>query len=310
MRVPVVIDCDPGIDDAIAICLAQSSHNLDIKAITPVAGNVPADYTFKNALDLANYFNIEARIATGATKPLLTPPVVATYVHGEDGLGGYVLPEAQDKKFDTNHAWDVIYQEAVRANGKLCLIAIGPLTNIAICLFKYPDLGRHLKDIVIMGGSVNGGNSSPTAEFNILADPHAADAVFKSGIPIKLFDLNATHQGAITMEEAQSFLDVDNHINDMMRALITYNFEFVRKSGGRGLVIHDAITVAGVIDPSLVEYVQCNVSVETKSALSLGRTVVDNRVNQVDGSSNISVAAKVDKSKYLTLLHDMMSYYS
>lgn len=174
-----------------------------------MAGNVPAKYTSKNALDIADYIGIDARIAPGAVKPLIASPKLATHAHGEIGLRCLTLPDAK-RSFDDDHVWDVIYQEALKSKGELCLITLGPLTNIAIALFKYPDLKDYLKEIVIMGGSMTEGNVSAYAEFNIFAGRCSCQFVIEAngGIyPCDFYVTDEWHMGNIkdsTFEELES----------------------------------------------------------------------------------------------------------
>ena len=177
-NIPIIIDTDPGVDDFIAIMLANSCDKLDIRALTAVAGNQTLEKTVKNSLNIAELLKMDTRIAKGAEKPLNIDLMVADHVHGDSGLGPVVLKDSL-RELDKDYAWDVIYQEAIKAEGKLQIIAIGPLTNIAIALMKYADLYKHIDKIVIMGGSTGIGNVRPYSEFNIWADPFAADVVFK-----------------------------------------------------------------------------------------------------------------------------------
>ena len=250
---------------------------------------------------------MDTRVAPGAAKPLI-PPKVSSYAHGEKGLDIW-LPGAK-RSFDKDRAWDVLYDEAVKAKGEMCLIAIGPLTNVAITLFKYPDIKDYIKQIVIMGGSTNSGNASAYGEFNIYADPHAADVVFQSGISIKMVGLNATEKCALTEIEAEEIFSIDSRINAMMKKLIPHYIEHYNRTKAPGMIIHDAITLACVIDESMVTYEEYPVSVETKSALTFGRTVVDNRPKyRVEDTPNAEVAIDIDKKKYIALLKQMMCYY-
>lgn len=308
MRIPIVIDCDPGIDDTIALCLANSSDKLDIKAVTPVAGNSAAINTFKNALDIVDFLNINTRVSKGAAKPLIVPPRTSSYAHGESGLADLVLPDAK-RDFDKDIAWDVIYQEAIKAKGELCLIAIGPLTNVAIALFKYPDLKDYIKQIVIMGGSGDYGNVTVYGEFNILVDPHAADAVFKSGIPIRMVGLNATGKTYLSRDEVNEIFSRDSKLSMIIDKLLPTYIKHHERSNAKGIIIHDAVAIADVIDDSIITYKEYFVGVETKSNLCLGRTIV-NYTNSLKNSPNAKVAVDVDKTKYIELLKKMMEYYN
>ena len=194
----VIIDCDPGIDDAMALLAAFRAPELDIKAITPVAGNVPLVHTAPNALKiLALGGREDIPVYPGADRPLTGQAREASEVHGADGLMGWPMPEPRSVLRDEK-AWDVIWREAKALGGELELIATGPLTNLAIALAKYPDLPKYIKKLTVMGGGACFGNATPAAEFNIYADPEAAEMVFRSGMPTALCGLDVCHRAHLT----------------------------------------------------------------------------------------------------------------
>lgn len=308
MKIPVIIDCDPGIDDTIALCMANSSQELDIKAVTVVAGNSEANNTFKNALNIVDFLKMNARVARGAVKPLIVPLRTSSYAHGECGLADLVLPNAK-RDFDKDFAWDVIYQEAVKSKGELWLIAIGPLTNVAIALFKYPNLKDYIRQIIVMGGSAEYGNATAYGEFNFLVDPHAAQAVFQSGIPIKMAGLNATSKAYLTKDETDEIFSSESKLKMITDKLLPTYTQHHDRSNAKGIIIHDAVAVAAVIDNSILSYKDYFVGVETKSNLCLGRTVVD-YANSLKQAPNVKVAVNADKTKFIQILKRMMSYYN
>ena len=188
-RFPVIIDCDPGVDDAVAILLAKQLPELDVRAITAVAGNVEVEKTYANAHKILHVAKWDVPVFMGAAKPLIGAQITAAGIHGVDGLGGVDVPGTVIPPAPQEAAWDAIYREAVAAKGELVLIAVGPLTNLAIAFGKYRALPELIKRIVIMGGAATLGNTTPAAEFNIYADPEAAEMVFQSGVPVHMVEV-------------------------------------------------------------------------------------------------------------------------
>ncbi|MBN2875631.1 MAG: nucleoside hydrolase, partial [Spirochaetales bacterium] len=197
MKRPIIIDCDPGIDDAVAILMALASPELDVVGITSVGGNVGIEATTRNALALAALAGRRVPVARGADTPLVATAKRAASVHGADGLGGVLLPQA-DWDVEPLAAWDFIRDAADRLGGELEIVAIGPLTNVALALAAYPRLTRAIRAVHVMGGSIGFGNATPAAEFNVYADPHAAAAVFRSGIPVDAYGLDVTNRATLT----------------------------------------------------------------------------------------------------------------
>ena len=200
-KFPVWLDCDVGVDDAIAIMTAHALAEIDLLAISTVSGNAPLSATFPNAHRMNGLMKTHYPIYKGADRPLLVEPQYAAAFHGENGLGDVELPLPEDAVMNDTPAWDALYDCAKQHPGELRLIAVGPLTNVAIALTKYPDLKTLLHTILIMGGAASGGNVTPAAEFNIYADPDAAQIVFKSGVPIVMCGLDVTLQAVLTPED-------------------------------------------------------------------------------------------------------------
>lgn len=306
-KIPIIIDTDPGTDDTYALFLAASSDKLDIKAITGVAGNMPAELTFENARDLNERLNINTIVAKGAKKPMCIHQRLGSFLHGDRGMGNLQIPKGK-KDFDSRYAWDVIYDEAKKLDGELVLIPIGPLTNIAIALLKYRDLNKYIKEIVMMGGSSDYGNRSQYAEFNIWADPHAAQIVFSSGIPIKMLGLNVTNQSAIPFSEMDRLQAISSPINKEINALFYHYKEYFKKMGIKGIVIHDAVTIAAVINPEIITYKKAYVCVEYTGSSNSGRTITD--FGLLSGAeANTQVGVEIDMKGYIDLLEKMMFYY-
>lgn len=306
-KTPIILDCDPGLDDAYAIMLANSTKTLEVRGVTVVAGNVEFYHTARNAIDLVSMLRMKTRVAKGAEAPLIINLQTAAHIHGGNGLGGYLLPKA-NMDFDTHKAWDVIHQEAIKCEGELILVATGPLTNVAIALLKYPDLKTNIKKIVIMGGSTTTGNHSPYAEFNIWADPHAAEIVFKSGLPLIMFGLNATHQCALSEAEMMELGEIDSEIQALIKGLNKYVFgeDQIRTRGGT-LTLHDAVALAYLLDENIAELKSAHVDCELNSPFSRGQTVVN--FNCLPQEVNAKVAVEGNKQVFKDILTTMVKSY-
>ncbi len=307
-KIPVIIDTDPGIDDLMALMVAAASDKLDIRAITTVSGNVSLETTTQNALDISDIFNIDAPVAKGASKPLLEEKEFAEHVHGANGLGNVALPKS-NKTVHKDYAWDLIYQEAKKNPNELVLIPIGPLTNIATAILKYPDLKDYVKEIVFMGGSATDGNVTPYAEFNIYVDPIAADIVFKSGIKTTMVGLNVTMNSKITKQEAQEIADCSSKYNSELKQLMGKIFDFYETIGLDTIAIHDALTVSYVIDKSLLTCEKYYTTVETISPLTVGKTIVDLENSHRDKEKNMYVAIDSDPAKFRVMLKEAASKF-
>ena len=307
-KIPVIIDTDPGVDDFLALMLAKSSDRLDIKGICAVGGNQTLEITSRNAIDIADAIKIDAPVAKGAAKPLNHTIETAGHVHGESGIGNVKLPKST-REFDKRYAWDLMYDVARENSGKLEIIAIGPLTNVAIALLKYPDIHQHIKRIVIMGGSAGKGNRTPYAEFNIWGDPFAADIVFKSHIPVVMVGLNATHQTMLDEKDIEELNAIPSSMSEEINTLLTGMLEVYRGFGHAGAVIHDALTIAYVINEDVLKCNDYYVAVETREGLNYGRTVVDLDNSHRDKEKNVSVAMEVNFEMFKDMMKEMVAYY-
>ncbi len=308
-KIPVIIDCDPGIDDFIALMLAKSSDKLDIKGITAVAGNQTLEITAKNVRDISNVLGIDTKIAKGAAKPLNSKLKVAGHVHGENGIADIVLKES-DKEFEKDYAWDLMYKEAKKIDKKLEIIAIGPLTNVAIAILKYPDIVNYIKRIVIMGGSSTIGNVTPYAEFNIWTDPVAADIVFKSNIPVTMVGLNVTLESKINAKEIEEMSKSSTKLGYIIDKTLSKMLDFYKSIGHNGVAVHDALAVAYVIDESVLKCKKFYTTVETQGRLNYGRTIVDLENSHRDKEKNVDVAIEVDSVKFKNMLKNMAMYFN
>src|SRR5712671_135708 len=270
----VIIDTDPGVDDALALLLAMRSPELKIEGITAVAGNVPLELTLPNALRMVEIAGrTDIPVAAGAKAPLLRRLVTAAYAHGENGLGGAVFPEPTTKPV-TSPASEVIRQIVRKFPGEVTLLTIGPLTNIASALNADPELAGMLRALVMMGGSLSGGNITPAAEFNIYVDPEAARIVFQSGIPITMVGLDVTRKTSLTEEHLRRLQAGQNPVSQAAATIARNALEHNRQ---RGFVVgpnmHDSLAIAGFIRPSLLKLKEYYVDVETAGELTAGETL-------------------------------------
>ena len=275
-KIPVVIDCDPGVDDIAALLLARQCEGLDVKAVTTVAGNVPLEHTTKNALELLSFLSWDIPVGRGAERPLTQRLETAEEFHGAGGMGGLTLPSTT-KTPEPEPAWDLIHRLAKEHPGELEIIAVGPLTNIAIALAKYPELPGLISRIVVMGGAFLSGNTTPAAEFNIYVDPQAARRVFTSGVPFYLCPLDLTHQGYITKEELDEIGGFGSAQAKFFRDVLMFGYYEMAAAytGGKGVPLHDPVALLFAAEPGLFTWEECFIGVETQAQLTRGRTVTD-----------------------------------
>jgi purine nucleosidase/pyrimidine-specific ribonucleoside hydrolase len=297
---PILLDCDPGHDDAIAILLALGSDELDLRGVTTVAGNQTLEKTTANAirvLELAGRGEIP--VAAGAGRPLVREPRVAADVHGETGLDGPDLPPPQAEP-SAQHAVDFL---AERIEGTT-LVATGPLTNVALMLARHPNAKP--ERVVLMGGAIAEGNVTPAAEFNIWADPEAARRVFSSGLDVTMVGLDVTHKALVTADHAEQLRQA-GRVGEVVAELLEFYGGFHRATyGWDGSPIHDAVAVAHVIDPTLLEVERLNVQVDTESELCRGRTVVDLWCRTgLEPTANVAVG--IDSERFVGLLQERLA---
>jgi inosine-uridine nucleoside N-ribohydrolase len=298
---PILIDCDPGHDDAMALLLALASPEVELLGVTTVHGNQTLDKTTVNALrilELAGRGDVE--VAAGAHLPLIRTPMVAASVHGESGLDGPDLPAPLGRTVDV-HAVDFLAQRLQAADRPITLIPTGPLTNIGLLLAQHPGIEERIERIVLMGGAIAEGNVTPAAEFNIWVDPEAATRVFDSGIDVTMVGLDVTHRALMTPEHAET-LRASGRIGAVVAELWAFYYAFhERVYDFPGTPIHDALAVAHVIHADLLTTKHCHVAIDCASELCRGRTVVD--LWRVTGNEpNAHVGVDVDGPAFLDLL--------
>ena len=309
----ILIDTDPGVDDAFAIFLAMRSPELHVAAITTVCGNVPVAQATQNLLTILGVLDLDEcpLIAQGAAEPLVKPLVIATHVHGDDGLGNVSQLQSIDNTplhppanapISSESGVDLILEMVARYPDELTIIALGPLTNIAKAIRKDAEKMQRLQKIVVMGGAFEEyGNVTTTAEFNIFVDPHAAHEVFQFDVPMHIVPLDATHQVILTGERLQAEIDkrdspISNFLKDSTQACMEFYHQHV---GFWGLHIHDALPIGMLTHPGYFESVDAYVQVETEGTLTDGMTIADLRRERQPSNPNAQVCVKVAAEAFL-----------
>jgi inosine-uridine nucleoside N-ribohydrolase len=270
----IIIDTDPGIDDAMAIFLALRSPELKVEAITPVCGNVPLDLTLPNALRLVEIADrTDVPVAAGASHPLVRRLVTSGHVHGANGLGGVEFPDPKIKP--VRETAPEIIRRIVRENpGEIMIVAVGPLTNVALALRDDPELAGMIPQIAIMGGSLSGGNITPAAEFNLYVDPEAARIVFDARIPLTMVGLDATRKCVLSEAQIHQLEAAKNPVSQAAGKIMRATWERMKRGGEVTVIaLHDALTVASLIEPDVITLKDYYVEVETTGEWTAGQTL-------------------------------------
>lgn len=303
MALPVILDCDPGHDDAIALILALASPELKVLAVTTSAGNQTPNKTLNNALRILTLLGRDdIPVAAGAPKPLARELIIADNVHGESGLDGPKLPDPAFAPVSMT-ALELMASCLRESPEPVTLVPTGPLTNIALLLAAHPELKSKIARIVLMGGAAGAGNWTPAAEFNIYVDPEAADMVFKSGIPITMCGLDVTHQAQVMDEDIERVRAITNPVAQCVAGLLDFFMIYHRdpKWGFAGAPLHDPCTIAWLLAPALFHGVECRVDIETGGTHTSGMTVVD-RYGLTGKPANALVLLGLDRAGFIDLL--------
>lgn len=306
-RIPLILDCDPGHDDALAMIVALARPELDLRAVTTVAGNAGLDATTRNALRVLTLVGrTDVPVAAGAARPLIRPLIVARNVHGASGLDGAALPEPAVAA--RREGAIELMRTALSASGEpVTIAAVGPLTNVALLLRTHPELIDRIASIRVMGGAVTEGNTTASAEFNIWQDPDAARIVFDCGRPITLMTLDVTHQALFGPADVERLEAIGTRVGAVFADLLRYFGRFHRERyGWDGSPIHDAVAVGHLAVPDLVTTKAYRVDVETSSDLTRGRTVVDLR-GLTGQPANADVGLQIDRARFIDLLVDSVA---
>lgn len=298
MKQPIIIDTDPGIDDAAAISFAINHPEFDLKMISTVNGNVGIEKTTANALKLKRFFDSDIPVHRGASQPLLSDIVDASDVHGESGMEGYTFPEINESDLDSTHAVEAMRDVLVKSETPITLIPIGPLTNIALLLMTYPEVKTFIKEIVLMGGSASRGNVTPLAEFNIYCDPEAAQIVFNSGLPLTMIGLDVARSSSLThdtINELSSINDTGKMLHQLFKHYRGDDFE-------KGINVYDAYTLLYLLHPEHFDVQEADVQIETDGKLTKGASVVDFKSQFPNTTVVMSVQANIFKQMFIDAL--------
>ncbi|HHT0189926.1 inosine-uridine preferring nucleoside hydrolase [Raoultella planticola] len=310
MALPIILDCDPGHDDAIAIVLALASPELDVKAITSSAGNQTPEKTLRNVLRMLTLLQRQdIPVAGGARKPLMRELIIADNVHGESGLDGPALPEP-DFAPQSVTAVELMAKTLRESPQPVTIVATGPQTNVALLLNSHPELHDKIARIVMMGGAMVLGNWQPAAEFNIYVDPEAAEIVFQSGIPVVMAGLDVTHRAQIHGLDIERFRQLGNPVATIVAELLDFFMEYHKdaKWGFTGAPLHDPCTIAWLLKPELFTSVERWVGVETQGKYTQGMTVVDYYF-LTGKQPNTTVLLDVDREGFVDLLAERLAFY-
>lgn len=301
-KYPVWFDCDTGVDDAIALMALHTLEEIDLIGISAVCGNALLDDTFFNTHRVCGLIGASYPIYRGADKPLYGEPHVSTAFHGQNGLGDVELPIPDSAVMHDAPAWDALHAAALQHPGELRLIATGPLTNIAVALTKYPDLASLLHTILIMGGSASVGNVTPAAEFNIYIDPHAAQIVFKSGVPIVMCGLDVTLKAVLTPDDWDELAATGSKAGAFTKACLQPAWRMLQAMGFSGVPMHDACPVLYLVHPELFSVEEAGVYVETHGTITQGKTVTDLYSDKQFEKKNAKVVLDVDRNRFIEIL--------
>ena len=305
-KIPVWLDTDTGVDDAFAILAALVSDHAELIGASSVTGNVEHAKTFVNARNVLSYFgHPEIPVYPGAETPLFAVSQDAAFIHGDNGLGGVTIPESAAAK-ETKKAWDAIY-EAARSHEGMEIAAVGPLTNIALTILKYPDLGTYVKRLVIMGGSLEGGAWTPCGEFNICVDPHAAEIVMNCGIPIVMFGLDVTLKAFMNAQDLKEIAEMHTKAGELftgcMGLATIVNSERI---GQKAVAVHDVLPLLSYDHPELFAGVKCGIHVETDGTVTAGRTVTDLWSETKFPAANAEAILQVDRAAFAEIFKTIL----
>jgi len=306
----IIIDTDPGVDDALAFLLALASPEIQLEALTTTQGNVTLEKATLNALQILELLHAShIPVAKGSLLPLVQPLRASADVHGESGIGNSRLPEPQARPV-SKHAVDYLIERVLAEPGEISIFPIGPLTNIAMAIRKEPRFAGAVKELVIMGGAVlEYGNMTPQAEFNIYVDPHAAHIVFHSGIPMTLIPLDVTHKCLLKQEHVDRLMKIDSPISRFIRDAMEVYLDASFKLGYAGSSLHDPLTLATILAPELLTLKEYYVDVDISGGVSMGKTFAD-IPNVLKKPRNMKVAMSVRGEDFIEFFLQRMEALS
>lgn len=300
-NIKIMIDCDPGIDDAFALLLPSNHPNVDVVGISATYGNNRIEQCLNNTLKLSDLYGYKCPVYKGASKALLKPIPNFVDFHGSNGLGGVELPESK-RPVEKEYAWDAIYENAKKYDN-FKLVTLGPLTNLAIALSKYEDLPKYLKEVIVMGGTTDIGNEKPFGEANIVSDPHAFKMLLNSKIKTTIIGLNATGKTELSKEELDDlFNGLPEHLKPL-KLMSDHYLSIYLKYGYSKLIIHDLAAMAVGLYPEIATIENYAIDVDTSSGLMHGRTVVDYRRHSTT-EKNVGVCVDINHEAYKNLIRE------
>lgn len=307
-KIPIIMDCDPGHDDAIALIMAVAADNLDLIGVTTTAGNQTIEKTTNNALRILSFLGTKIPVAMGSTRPMVRVLETAPNVHGSTGLDGPALGDPSYEPVEQK-AWEFTRDLLLKSEEKVTLVATGPLTNLGILLSLYPEVKSKIEKISIMGGGIDHGNWIPAAEFNILVDPEAAEIVFQSGIPIIMSGLDVTEKAMIMDDEVEVLRATNKRVPILVAELLDFFSVFHKELGFEGSPMHDPCAIACLIDPSIFSTEDYHVVIETSGKYTTGMTIADKRVNNQKADNNVTAIMDLDRKKFVSLLTQLCNKY-
>lgn len=299
-KLPVIFDCDPGHDDAIALILAFADGGLDIRGVTVTGGNTTLEKTLNNAKKILAFIGRRPPLAAGAAKPMFRDLVTAPQIHGESGLDGPSLP-LPDYREEPVPAVELMRRLITESAEPVTIIATGPLTNLGILLTAFPGVKSNIARISLMGGSLGPGNWTAAAEFNIFVDPEAADIVFSSGLPLTMSPLDVTQKAFITGDEIEALRKLGGRAPVLTAELLDFYLQSYLKRGFPGAALHDPCAVACLTNPALFTSRPCHVAVETRGTHTAGMTLGDLRPWS-EAAPNVTVNTDIDREGFIKLL--------
>ena len=308
-KTKIILDCDPGHDDAVALMIAGRSPRIDLLAVTIVAGNQTLEKTVRNALNLVQYLNLDVPVYAGCSLPMVRTRKVAGDIHGESGLDGPVFPPLQ-RRAESEHAVNYLVRTLMDSDGDITVATTGPMTNLAMALRMEPRIAEKIRRIVLMGGSVGYGNVTPAAEFNMWADGEAARICFTAGVPMTMVGLDVTRKVLCYPRIVERMAAVGNRAGDLFAQLMGH-FCKAQKAvfGFDGGPLHDPVTIASIIDPELLTLQSMNVRIEIRGEESYGRTNCDS-FDYLHLPHTAEVAVDIDVERFWDIIEQELRRYS
>lgn len=300
----IILDCDTGHDDAIALMLAAAHDDIDLIGVTVVAGNQTLDKTLPNTLHVCQHLNLDVPVYGGMSKPMFKEQVVADDVHGKSGLDGPVFDELT-KKAEEKNAVLYLVDTLMASDGDITLVPVGPLTNIAMAMKLEPRIIGKIKEIVLMGGAYYLGNTTPAAEFNIYVDPEAADIVFKSGVKLTMMPLELTNTALANMQIIERMEAIGNKAGKLFGDIMRFTFKSQAVNGLEAGPVHDVTAVAYLIDPTMYEIVPTYCEIDCNKGPGYGRTCCDFN-NRFHKEPNVDVGTKINLEKFWNLVESAL----